>query len=298
MSLIDASNPVPGFHAGVSFERYVSIPLLNHSTIKLAAKSPKHFRWALDNPEEAATESDSKRLGTGTHMLLFEPEQFNSLRIAPPINPKTEKPYGSDSQKWAEYAAANPGKFIVSDQEVTAMRQMVESIRSNPGASDLLDAATSFEETAIWRDPITGLWCKGRLDGRVEGVCLLDIKTTRDLATFPRSIIDYSYHTQNVWYCDGMEAMRRPETKMIFIAVENTAPYDCQVVEIEEETLSMARELVRGWRETVRRCQQTGRWYGVQGDPLDLSYRRVTTVGAPAWYRQKFMDAEETQLAA
>lgn len=178
------------------------------------------------------------------------------------------------------------------------MRQMVESIRSNPGASDLLDAATSFEETAIWRDPITGLWCKGRLDGRVEGVCLLDIKTTRDLATFPRSIIDYSYHTQNVWYCDGMEAMRRPETKMIFIAVENTAPYDCQVVEIEEETLSMARELVRGWRETVRRCQQTGRWYGVQGDPLDLSYRRVTTVGAPAWYRQKFMDAEETQLAA
>lgn len=298
MSIIDASNPAPGLYPGISFDRYCSIPLLNHSTLKRLKDSPMHFRWAMDNPLEASTESDSKRLGTGTHMLLFEPEKFNTLRIAPPINPSTGNPYGSDSKKWAEYAAAHPGKFIVSDAEIEDMKAMVQSIRSNPGAATLLDAATSFEETAVWRDPTTGLWCKGRMDARVEGRCLIDLKTTRSLATFGRSIIDYSYHTQNVMYCEGIEAMGRPENTMLFVAVENTAPFATQVFEIGEDTLAMAREILRGWRETIVRCQKTGRWYGPQGDPTAPDFQLVTKIEAPAWYFQRFQDAEEHAIAA
>ncbi len=294
---IDLSNPKPGLYPGLDFEEYKALPFLNNSYLRLVDDSPQEFKYAVDNPDAGEGDSGAKSLGTGTHMLLFEPAKFNALRVAPPINPTTGKAFGVDSQKFQQFAAANPGKIVVSDADLAAMTAMVRSIRANPEMAKLLNQAVAFEESMLWRDPVTGLMCKGRLDGRCPRA-ILDIKTTRSIRGFRKSMVEFFYHTQQFLYLEGLQTLGHPIEAMYFCLVRSEPPYATKVVTIGPDTMLAAATLVNEWRAKIKRCIERGSWPGPQGDPTEPDYMPCEELEAPAWYLQQFMDSENSVMAA
>jgi len=256
--------PEPGIYPNVPFETYVSWNALNHSRLKLCDKSASHFR---NTPPDK--ETDSKVFGVAFHEIMLEPEKFAKRVIGPPINPKTNKPYGRDTIAWAEHAAKHPGKLILTDEEVERITAMRAKIMAHPDGGALFDRGNGaqFEVCIVWDCPVTGLRCKGRVDlliPRGKGTYIrVDLKTTRcaEWAAFSRSVDDYGYDTQDAFYEMGMESLGFRSTG-ILIPIESEAPYELQVAPIDAETLEYARKYVQRWLGMVQRGVDTGEWPG------------------------------------
>ena len=283
-----------GIHENVPFETYCRLPYLNHSALKAMDKSPRAFKHALEHSSEP---NDGQRLGTGLHALVLEPERLADMLIDPPINPKTGKAYGSDTNAWAEYAASHPGKLILSAEERERLNLMVKSLHANPLIREHLEApARHIEETMIWDCPLTGMRCKGRVDLRHVGVARLDVKSSRsgiDPQTFRSTLIRFGYHTQDAFYAIGASVLNLPEKHHYIAAVESEGDHDSALYEIDDATRSLAISIVTGWLKTVKSCRDNCFWPGVQRDATT-----PLMIGAPLWYMQKWNDGEVGDVAA
>lgn len=275
-------SPKPGVYPGVSFEEYASWDALNHSTLKHAAKTASHFKAARDNPDTEST--PALAIGTAAHALLLEPERFKRDVVAAPINPKTGNAFGRGTKAWEEHADAHKGKIILTTEELTDLRAMAAKIHANPDASTLLTAEGMSEVAIVWDDPTTGLRCKARVDRYVPAFGRIDYKTTESAADgdLQRSFINYSYHTADVFYSRGFEALKM-NARSVFIVQEKSAPYEARVVKIGGETLQCAEVVVGEWLELVARCVKSGEWPGYS--------EGVHVVDAPEFYFKKFANA-------
>lgn len=282
---LNVDKPEIGIYANVPFEEYLKIRAVNHSTLKTVRRSAKQYKYHLTAP---ATESASKLLGTAVHMALFEPELFRQRIMSPPINPATGKAFGFDTKAYQECLKKNPGKLVVSDEDLDRINSMVEEIMSNPTAAPLFKEPGVSEEVMIWRDKGLGVLCKARVDRRVLGICRLDLKTSEDISEdgFGKSVVDYGYHTAEAFYLRGVRALCLAETDQVLIAVQNEPAYDCVVYGIPEELRVIGDKLVTEWVAKVAACQKRDEWPGVQQEP------GVIPIKAPAWYLQRFQDNE------
>lgn len=283
---LDPANPKPGIYSGVPFDVYVTINALNHSTLKKIAKSPAHYRWAIEHPEDNK-ETDSKRLGTAEHCLLLEPERFERSIIPAPINPKTEKAYGGDTQAWAKYAAEHPGKIIVSDEELGRLRGMAASVMGHPLAASILSAAGDNEITMIWEDETTGLICKGRVDARRPELGLrVDIKTCEDGSEsgMARAMVDYGYETAAAFYARGAAALGYGNETHVLVCIESAGPFSVGIYRVADETFKIGAQRVSEWMGTLKRCMDTGHWPAYSDKIVDLE--------APGYYLTRWSNGE------
>lgn len=256
-SAFDPANPKPGFYRHVPAVTYFSANAVNHSSLKLMDKSPAHFN--AGGPQK---DSDAKRLGSLAHMLLFEPDAVDGSIVPAPINPRTMEPYGSDTKAWAEYAAGQPGKLIVSPDEMDEAKRMVYSIESHPELSAVFNSRTASELVAIWDDG--GVICKARIDALVDDVFIGDLKTSDDASerSFLRSVVDYSYDTQAAFYLRGCRALGLSGLDFVFGVVESDKPNLSAGYSLEAEFLEIAASRVDRWLNLVRSCRASGVWFG------------------------------------
>lgn len=283
---IDAANPKPGIYSGVPFDVYLSINAINHSALKTIARSPAHYRWAIEHPDEQK-DTDSKRLGTAEHCLLLEPARFERDVIPAPINPKTGKAFGGETKAWAEYAADHPGKIIVSDEELARLHGMAASVAAHPLASRILSDPGTNEVTMVWVDETTGLRCKSRVDARRDGLGIrADIKTCEDASErgMAAAMVAYGYDTAAAFYARGAKALGIDHEAHALICVESAGPFGVAVYRVADATFGIGETRVKEWLSTLKRCIDTDSWPAYSDKVVELE--------APTWYLQRWSDGE------
>lgn len=273
-------DPRPGIYRNVPSETYFAARAVNHSTLKLIDRSPAHFRVNYASPSHK--ESDAKRLGSLAHLMLFEPSRVKGNTIPAPINPKTGRAFGSETKAWTEYAEANPGKLIVSDEDMERATRMVAAILDHPHLGTVFNASTDSELVIVWDD--NGVMCKAKLDSLIGTMMIGDLKTTADASerAFAGSIVEYGYDTQAAFYLRGCHALGLSGLDFVFGCVENEAPYEAAGYTLGAEFLSIGRVRVDRWLEVVRKCQQANAWPGYTGE--------LTEIQPPTWYIAKWAD--------
>lgn len=236
------------------------------SSLKHYDRSPAHYLEYFLHPPES---TPAMTLGSALHCLVLEPDEFwNRYAVDPGFDRRTK----AGKEKMAEFEAANRGKELLTSAQYEQVQRMNGAIRS--GKAGRLIARCRERETMIeWKDPITGLACKGRLDAfSPEDGLAVDIKTTTDAspAAFPRAVANYLYHGQAAFYLDGLNAAGIPVEQFIFIAIEKEPPCAWTISVCTGGMIEAGRALYRGLLNTHAECCARGEWPGYDDSTFDL----------------------------
>jgi hypothetical protein len=254
----------------MNFSDYLSIPACNWSSLKRMGVSPLHYRHHMDSPPTPPT--DAMVIGSATHKAVLEPEDFGSEYAVWTGARRAGK-------EWDAFCAANAGKEILREQDVDRVQALALSVQRHPGCARYLDGPGVNELTIEWNDLPTGVACKGRADRVTDDGVLIDLKTTRDLT--PRPFMAAScrlgYHAQLAFYADGLRASGYDVHKVVILAVESSAPYDCGVFVLGEDVLYAGRKEYRALLRRLAECRESGRWPG--------RYEEEQSLELPEWAR-------------
>jgi len=231
---------------------------ISKSGLDLIARSPAHYRYRTERKPTA-----SMALGTATHAAILEPdiyaEQYVILRDAPDrrssVYKEAVKVHGSD-------------RVLLGD-DADLIAGMQESVRANPHAAALLADGES-EMSLFTRDPVTGVIVRARYDWLTAAGQPVDLKTTKDASddAFGKSVMNYRYHVQDVFYCDVWEwAFGEQPPPMLFLAVESDMPHCVAIHRIPEDFRQYARKLYRADLNLYAECLESGEWPGYDSSP-------------------------------
>ena len=137
---IIAGLPNEEYHYGKGYEQYLSSTQLKDFLV-----SPKYARYKHDHPEEFAISDDALEFGSMYHAYMESVLKFGDDSefkkhyhvFDAPVNEKTGKPYGCDTQKYIaalELAKAeHPELEFVSEERVEVTGRMVNELLNNCG---------------------------------------------------------------------------------------------------------------------------------------------------------------------
>ena len=236
-------------------ESYDSIPALRRSYLWLMRKSPAHYKYAVEHPEEP---TPALLFGIAAHMAILEPERFDSEYItAPKIDRRTK----AGKEEWAELMAS--GKSILSEEDSADISGMRDAIMKNELAASLLKG--EHEVPVQWTDPDTGEECKCRPDVIGEDI-IVDYKTTASCENgeFERSARKYGYQLQAAMYREGLLQTRLKNYGFAFIAQEKKAPYAVRVYMCDEGWIDDGVATYRELINLYHKCKVENNWPGYE----------------------------------
>lgn len=262
---------------------------------------PEHVYHADPVPGRSLSSTGARRLVPPSCPAIFRHEQLNppAPRKVWDIGTAAHKlVLGSgpelvriDADEWrtnaikAEVAEVRArGAVPLKPAEYEQVHAMADAIRQHRVAGALFDGGYGHpEQTLIWQDEHTGVWCRARLDwlpnptgGRL---IIPDYKTCLSAApaSIQRSVFDHGYHQQDAWYRAGARALGLADDNAAFIFVfqAKTAPYLVTVVQLDENTQRIAEERNRRALEVYRDCVEADYWPGYSDE--------ITLITPPAW---------------
>lgn len=256
----------------MSDEDYFAMPHLSNSDFRLFKESPLHY----EHKELFKIESDSLTIGKALHKLVLEPDSFNDDYIIEDFKGyelnKNSKAY-KDAK--AEFLQSAKGKTILTADESRKVSQMAHNVMAIAGGL-LQDGEAESVFTANFDG--VDVKCKADYYRPKEGV-LIDVKTTKSIADFRTSILNYGYATQAPFYMDIVTARGRNATRFVFILVETTKPYMVSVREMERDSIEEGRAIYQKYLHEYKAFKETGKT------------NVVKTTGLPYWYMEKVMGA-------
>lgn len=273
MTVLEVESPEPGVHKDVPFAEYCRWKGVNGSRLKLARKSPKHYR------EFVQRDSDALTLGSAEHVAVLEPDRF-------PLDFTVWDGAVRRGKAWDAFAEANAAKSILTRAQYADILKMRDAVRTDAVAGPIVSGTGLAQVSIVWIDEPTGILCKGRLDWIVDGV-IYDLKTTRDVLPrrFAASAVEYGYDLSAAFYIDGWRAATGEVATMELICVEKGSPWDVVVVPLGDDAIEAGRARYRKLLDEVAHCRRTGEWPGIaRGSKLPLRY--------PEWAKPENDDAE------
>jgi hypothetical protein len=206
-------------------------------------------------------------LGRAAHMLILEGrERFDEqYAVGGPINPRTGKPYGANTQAFADWSAAR-GKPVFSDEQFALIVNMTTSVRSHPLALAIL--ADGVPEGVV-RAQYGGVPCQTRMDWFNPARGIVDLKTCDDLTWFEADARRFGYAHQMAFYRAVLECATGEVAPIHMIAVEKKEPFRCGVWLLSDDVLAVARRENEAAIERLKQCELTGAW------PTGYEERRV-----------------------
>lgn len=262
----------------ISNEKYHASAPLSKSDLHLLAKSPAHFKYALEHKEEA---TKAMSFGTAFHAYVLEPEKFKEEYITvSKIDRRTKE--GKALVKEIEES----GKTLISEEEMKTIEQMAQNVLSNKYAAALLSGEK--EKSYFWNDKRTGINLKCRPDCRTElgGVSVIvDLKTcvNADTDAFFRDCLKYGYDLQAALYKCGVEEIERKPHRFVFIAVEKEPPFAFNILEADSLFVDKGNADLNNYLDTVVKCQSTRNWYGYNGENGEPNL-----ICLPAWLAKEY----------
>ncbi len=267
-----------GIFQGISFEDYLKIPALNSSYLKELIPVPA---YALIPHEDTIY----KKIGRATHTYTLEPKLFWNYYIVSGLdlagNSKkgkanlaallmeycglTEEPPSVGYKDWVmKKIKDKTGKDVLSTAQYGIIKQMDKVIHSHPTAGQYLKAGRA-ELTIVWKDPGTGLWCKGRIDfiPTWPELIMLDLKSTKnaDKYMFRRDVEYMKYFWSSGFYVYGWYVITGAFCeKFSYIAIEKEPPYRTEVRDLSQNHLILGIEKMQQALAIEVECRKNDFW--------------------------------------
>ena len=187
----------------------------------------------------------------------------------------SNRAYRTRDEAKSAVAEAYSGKTFVTAERQELATGCRDSVLAHPIAGPALRSALkgkTTELTCVWRDEMTGLLCKARLDAvsDVRGEpCVWDLKSTRDARpeSFCRDAGKFMYYGQFAYYAAAYEkaCLQGGEKLPAYlrvgaVAVEKSKPYGVAVYFVGPKTWDAGDCL---WKQALHawsRCEKSGDW--------------------------------------
>lgn len=253
---------------------YHNSEYLGRSQLFKMSKSPEHFKYALENPQEP---TPALLFGIAFHMLVLEPERFETeYGIMPKIDKRTR--VGREMfEKISKEKSA-----VINEDDFEILQEMADSIKRTKYAETLLNG--EHEQSYYWTDEMTGIKVKCRPDCRRDlkngrGL-IVDLKTCESAATedFMRDAIKYGYDLQAAQYKTGVELIENKPHDFVFIAVEKKPPYAVNILQADNLFIQRGYDIFRTYLGMVKECRETNNWWGYNG-----SAGYINNLYLPSW---------------
>jgi exodeoxyribonuclease VIII len=241
-------------------------------------KSMKALKRAI---EGGFRETPAMTFGSQYHAMVLEPEDFERTHcVVPDFSSDPEnvtdngKPSASSATKYvkakqAEFYKQNSGRQFISRQDYDRALCMIESIRDDKKASELIDSCDK-EQTLIGE--IDGVPCKGRLD--LFGDVIVDLKGSANVAPVPfgNTAARLGYGFKLAFYRELARQVDGIERYVYIIAIETDGDFDCVVYPVPAIVLDNSLHEVRRVISDYKLACKTGVWHGInRGEPtVDL----------------------------
>lgn len=304
--------PCPSLLDELPIDAYHALPGASKTSLAtLLDRSPAHYRYAMDHPEESG---DVLRNGNLRHVMLLEPERFHrrfhvmpdhirrSIREAPyreQIGLSRGLDYIPDPEEAAELLK-QPGKELIKAKDLAPARNLAEAVRSSPFWRRVVERSSGrwIERSLFWRDERwPQILLKSRPDMLVEyggELIAVDLKTCPDAGAgaFGRAADRFRYGLSAYMFEQATEAVFGRRAKTVLLAAEYEPPY------VVEPWLVGTGESPTDWTllgkrdfeeamEMLDRCLQRDYW------PTRLA-GRVEPLPLPRW---KERDVNEIEAA-
>lgn len=238
---------------------YHEDPAIGSSRAKLVLDSIQLFRDDLDGlvPHKS---SEAQQCGTAFHAKIMQPQVFADMISEGPINAKTGKPFGSDTNAFAEWQSANPGKIVMSKAKLDAIDMMERRMPAK--VRDLL-CGDGVSESSVFQT-IDGIKVKCRPDRlSIANRSCPDLKTISDINGIGHAFRSYLYWFSQEWYKMVLRAEFGMTFDFPFVFAESKPPYRWRIVRLNEEAQEEAAAQVRGVLSMIRSASASGTWADV-----------------------------------
>lgn len=239
----------------------------------LPPSCPAIFRWERDHPPAPKKTFDE---GHAAHRLV--------LGVGAELEVVPGERWDTNAAKAAVKAAREAGRVPLKESTFAQVQAMAARLRAHPVAGPLLaDTYGAAESSLYWRDDVTGVMRRGRLDllpnSSDDGRMVVpDYKSavTANPAAFGKSAADYRYDMQAATYIEAVQALGLAEdVAFVFVVQQKTAPYLVSVVELDSLALRVGRHDNRKAVDLYARCRETDTWPGWDDE--------VALVSLPHW---------------
>lgn len=251
---------------------------ISSTDLKHMVKSPAHFRYWKDNPQE---DTPALLFGRAVHKYVLEKEDFFSeFAVAPICDRRTKE----GKAEWALFQEQNKDKDIIEAEDFEKIKAMYDALYATPYVSKILSGKK--ELSFFLKDSVTGLTMKCRPDCLTDigdTHLLIDYKSCSDATSeqFMKDAIKLMYDMQLSYYKDIVDKKRNCNHTVIFIAQEKTAPYVVNVLEASGYFIKSGRDMYRTYLDIYSECENTGVWYGLVKDGIN-------TLGLPNWLQKQY----------
>lgn len=253
-------------------------PSISASGLKRILKCPlKYWYESALNPNRVSVYKREFEFGKAAHDLVLDgvgwPDRYHILPEG--FTRAASKKLAAEIAE--ADAAEDAGKVILSHKDAVTVMAMAEVMKQHPIYAAL--AHGKPEQTLIWRDKETGVWCRVRPDFLPDNKQHIpDYKTCQSAHPddFARDMRNYGYHMQGAYYLDGIEAVFGIKPQSFYlIAQEKEPPYIVQPFHLDAECIEWGRKLNRQALRTFAKCLETNTWPGYSSD--------FATVSLPMW---------------
>lgn len=262
----------------ISNKVYRSRKGVSSSDLKHMMKSPAHFRYWKDHPQE---DTPALLYGRACHKYALEKKDFSKeFAIAPNIDRRTK----TGKEEYAQFLGKNKGKDIITADDFEKIQDMRDTLYSTPFVEQLLSGKK--ELSFFLKDNETGVMMKARPDCLTtigDTHILIDYKSCQDASgeAFMKSAINLGYDLQLSYYKHILDEITGFEHSVIFIAQEKTPPYAVNILEADKYFLASGDDMWRTYLDLYAECNKSGNWYAyINGE--------INSLGLPGWLQKQY----------
>ena len=250
----------------LTFAEYRAIAGINASAIKKGRTSMLHMHHEMTKAETPST--PAQRRGTLIHLRTLEPDRFNEDVV---VYDGTKR-----GKKWDEFKENNEGKEVLTPLEVTYYNLIYDKIMEHPEARMLIEES-QHEVSMQWE----GTYGMGKARADMVSDFIADLKSTGtvDPVKLQKHTFNQGWHIQMGWITEGLETLGRQDMTSYIIAVEQEAPHDVAVFEMDDDYVKMGQDEAHKLAVKYRACELDGKFQGcVDG---------IQTLSAPEYAKEK-----------
>lgn len=210
---------------------------VSNSRLSAFKKSPSHLIQYLTSDK---LQTPAMAFGSAFHMALLQPDMFTeSYAVAPDVDRRSK----DGKLAYDKFVYEADGKTVISAADHAKIDDMINRIRINSVANELLTGCTGYETELNWNNIDTGIAMRGFIDA-VGPAFIIDIKTTTnaDPYTFHKDIFRNYYHRQAAIYLDALDMDIYSD--YYIIAVEKEAPYGVSVHQLQPDVIEAGRKIM------------------------------------------------------
>jgi hypothetical protein len=237
-----------GIFEDVPDAEYRAIEAYGSSVVKAAAM------LSVAHATVKTPDSPAMFKGRLAHCMFLEPDQVDLRYERQLVGHGASKAVKEDKARIIE-----AGKTPVSASDWDAVSSAVAASKLNPNISTTLDFGAP-EVTVVWKDKLSGLMCKARVDWLdMKGSAAFDLKTTSTFGgaapnIWTRQVRRYGLGIQAVHYLDGLSQLTGQLWDWRWIALELVPPFGCTIFEPDHDVYA---DGLNGWRRGLSRLKES-----------------------------------------